>query len=47
MLGKSAVYPAYRPKTSMTRKRSCDPAEVRSLCVSSMVRVTQVLNPMQ
>jgi hypothetical protein len=31
----------------MTRKRSCEPAEVRSRCVSSIVRVTQVLKPMQ
>ena len=39
--------PAYRPNTSMTRKRSCDPADVRRRCVSSMVRVTHVLKPMQ
>src|SRR5881396_3619906 len=43
IVGSSDVKPAYRPNTSITRKRSCEPAEVRSRCVSSMVRVTQAL----
>ena len=47
IVGSSAVKPAYRPNTSITRKRSCEPADVRRRCVSSMVRVTQVLKPMQ
>ncbi len=47
IVGRSAVNPAYRPKTSITRNRSWDPALVRSRFVISMVRVTQVLKPMQ
>ena len=47
IVGRRAVKPAYRPKTSMTRKRSWLPADVRSACVISIVRVTQVEKPMQ
>ena len=47
IVGSNAVKPAYLPKTSITRKRSCEPADVRRRWVSSMVRVTQVLKPMQ
>jgi len=47
MVGSMAVNPAYRPKTSRTMNRSWEPAEVRRLLVIMIVRVTQVLNPMQ
>src|SRR5215831_1613520 len=35
IVGKRAVNPAYRPNTSITRKRSCEPADVRALVVQS------------
>jgi hypothetical protein len=47
IVGKRAVNPAYRPNTSITRIRSWEPAVVRREWVISMVRVMQVLNPMQ
>ena len=47
IVGTIAVKPAYRPKTSKTRKRSCEPAEVRRLFDIWIVRVMQVLKPMQ
>ena len=33
IVGSIAVKPAYRPNTSNTRKRSCEPADVRKLFV--------------
>jgi len=47
IVGSIAVNPAYRPNTSSTRNRSCDPAVVRRLFVIWIVRVTHVLKPMQ
>src|SRR4029077_11157467 len=47
IVGSIAVNPAYRPNTSITRNRSGDPADVRRRFDNSMVRLTQVLKPMQ
>ena len=47
IVGRSAVNPAYRPNTSMTRKRSCEPAVVRSWCAGPIVRVTHVEKPIE
>ena len=47
MVGSMAVKPAYRPKTSNTTILSWEPPTVRMLLASSIVRVTQVLKPMQ
>jgi hypothetical protein len=41
------VSPLYRPKTSTTARRSCDPALVRSWWMKLTVRVTAVEKPMQ
>jgi hypothetical protein len=41
------VSPLYRPKTSTTVSRSCEPALVRSWWTKFTVRVTAVENPMQ
>ena len=47
IVGSIAVNPAYLPNTSSTRSLSCEPADVLRLFVIWMVRVTQVLKPMQ
>ena len=47
IVGNIAVKPAYLPKTSITKKRSCDPAEVLSVLVIFIVLVIQVLKPIQ
>ena len=46
-VGSIAVKPAYLPNTSNTKNLSCDPADVLKLLVIIIVRVTQVLNPIQ
>ncbi len=43
----SDVSPLYRPNTSTTASRSCEPALVRSWWMKITVRVTAVENPMQ
>ena len=45
--GKHGGQPGVAAEDSSTIKRSCDPAEVRKLFTICIVRVTQVLKPMQ
>ncbi len=41
------VSPLYRPKSSTTAIRSCEPVEVRRLWMNCTPRVTAVEKPMQ
>ena len=43
----SEVSPLYRPNTSTTARRSCEPALVRSWWMKITVRVIAVEKPMQ